>query len=191
MRKNIIIMAAVALMAASGGYFAAMILNYPPNTGAPVPNQPVSGISPATDDDLLGRRRPDFTLTDTSGSAVSASDLDGRAWLANFWATWCAPCVEEMPMLARLQQEYGQDELTIVGIALDDPDKARDFAKELSIDYPVLVGLGDVMLVGRKFGNQAGMLPYTVLIDAQGIIRWTHLGALDRDDLISQIRLLR
>jgi peroxiredoxin len=94
-------------------------------------------------------------------------------------------------MLSRLQQDYEELGLRVVGIALDDPDDAREFADSLSIDYPVLVGLTDVVLVGRKYGNRSGMLPYTVLVDAEGIIRWTHLGALDRENLDQQIDLLK
>ena len=191
MRKNIIIMAAAALMAATGGYFAAMVLSPQSSSAGSVQIQPPGDALPAQTDDLLGQLRPDFTLTDTNGSNWSAADLDGRPWLVNFWATWCAPCVEEMPMLSRLQQDYADLGLRVVGIALDDPEKAREFADSLSIDYPVLVGLTDVVLVGRKYGNRAGMLPYTVLIDAEGIIRWTHLGALDRDNLGQQIQLLK
>jgi len=189
-RRNIIIMAAVALMAATGGYFAAMVLSSPPDSARPAQIQPPGDASPPQTDDLLGQLRPDFTLTDVNGSHWSAADLDGHPWLVNFWATWCAPCVEEMPMLSRLQQDYADAGLKVVGIALDDPDEAREFADSLSIDYPILVGLTDVILVGRKYGNRAGMLPYTVLVDAEGIIRWTHLGALDREILSQQIQLL-
>lgn len=191
MRKNLIIMAAVALMAASGGYFAAMVLGPTPGpmSAAPVPN--ASNVSQALrTQDLAGQRRPDFKLTDIHGASVSAADFDGGVWLLNFWATWCTPCVEEMPMLSRLQSDHGRRGMNVVGIALDDAEKAREFALALSIDYPVLVGLTDVMLVGRRYGNSAGMLPYSVLIDADGTIRWTHLGALKREDLEEQLDAL-
>jgi peroxiredoxin len=190
-RRNIIIMAAVALMAATGGYFAAMVLSSQAGSAGSARIQPPGDALPAQPDDMRGQRRPDFTLADTHGSHWSATDLNGRPWLVNFWATWCAPCVEEMPMLSRLQQDYEELGLRVVGIALDDPDDAREFADSLSIDYPVLVGLTDVVLVGRKYGNRSGMLPYTVLVDAEGIIRWTHLGALDRENLDQQIDLLK
>jgi peroxiredoxin len=190
-RKNIIIMAAVALIASSGGYFFAMVLSPAKQSAMPVTVQPTGGALGAQTDDLLGQPRPDFTLADSRGAVVSASDFDGHAWLLNFWATWCSPCVEEMPMLSSLQREYSQQGLKVIGIALDDPDKAREFADSLGIEYPILVGLTDVMLVGREYGNRAGMLPYSVLVDRNGIIRWTRLGALSREDLQGQIQRLR
>jgi thiol-disulfide isomerase/thioredoxin len=186
-RKNVLIMTLVALMAATGGYFFAMVVN-PVQPPEPTP----ADIEPGpAGNELVGARRPDFTLQDTRGNPVSAGDFDGHIWLANFWATWCAPCVEEMPMLSRLQQEYAGDGLIVVGIALDDALRASEFAANLGVDYPILVGKTDVVLAGRQFGNATGMLPFSVLIDTRGIIRWTHLGALSRDRLEAEIQALR
>lgn len=191
MRKNILVFALVALVAGFGGYFMAMLID-PFNGQDQAGLAAVVGDANATRsvDDLLGQRRPDFTLSDLHGNAVSASDFDGRVWLVNFWATWCAPCVEEMPMLSRLQQEYAGQGLKIVGIALDDAERAREFAAELAIRYTVLVGKTDVVLTGRRFGNATGMLPFSVLIDSGGVIRWTHLGALSGEELQRQIQSL-
>lgn len=187
MIRNILIIAVVAVGAAGAGYFLARAIS---------PHQPVlqvnggqvaeSSAVPRVED-LLGQRRPDFTLTDTGGRPVSASDFDGRVWLLNFWATWCQPCVDEMPMLSQFQQDFAGTGLKVVGIALDDPVRASEFAADLAIDYPVLVGKTDVVLTGRRYGNATGMLPFSVLVDAGGIIRWSHLGALSREDLIQQL----
>jgi peroxiredoxin len=191
-RKNIIIMAVVALVASSGGWFLAKSLNHPAPPAMPWPSQSAAVITPEqSSGKLLGQRRPDFTLSDTSGKPVSASDFEGDVWLVNFWATWCTPCVEEMPMLSLLQQEYAEQGVKIVGIALDDADRAQAFAAGMGISYPVLVGQVDVVMTGRRYGNSTGMLPFSVLIDADGIIRWTHLGALDREDLENQIQALK
>jgi len=185
-RKNFLIMAVVALMAASGGYYFAMVTN-PVNRPALPPADITTG--PVVKD-LVGQRRPDFNLHDSNGEPVSASDFDGHVWLANFWASWCAPCVEEMPMLSMLQQEFANEGVKIVGIALDDAQRAGEFADGLGISYRVLVGKTDVVLAGRQFGNTTGMLPFSVLIDAAGIIRWTHLGALSREELEEQLQLV-
>jgi len=142
-------------------------------------------------DDLLGQRRPDFTLSDSHGAPVSSSDFEGVVWLVNFWATWYAPCVEEMPMLSRLQQDYAGQGVNIVGIALDDAARASQFASDMAISYPVLVGQADVVVTGRRYGNNTGMLPFSVLIDTEGIIRWTHLGPLTREELQRQIQLIQ
>jgi len=183
-------MAVVALMASSGGYFLAMVLSPPPGSQVPDAAWSDAMATPSTDD-LLGQRRPDFTLRDTDGIEVSADDFDGTVLLVNFWATWCSPCVEEMPMLSGLQQKYAGEGVQIIGIALDDANRAREFAADLSIKYPVLVGQADVVLTGRRFGNATGMLPFSVLVDTKGIIRWTRLGALNREDVEAQIQALR
>jgi peroxiredoxin len=191
-RKTFIIMAVVALVSSSGGYFLAKSMSPARNTGMAGPAQALAEAARAPSaDDLSGQRRPDFTLADMNGAPVSASDFDGHVWLVNFWATWCTPCVEEMPMLSQLQREYADQGVKIVGIALDDADRAREFANSMGLGYPVLVGQADVVLTGRRYGNTTGMLPFSVLIDANGIIRWTRLGALDRKVLERQIQALR
>lgn len=90
-------------------------------------------------------------------------------------------------MLSALQSRYADENLQVLGVALDDPEKAADFAAGLGLEYPVLVGTTDAILVGRQYGNRAGMLPYSVLVDPQGTIRWSHLGALVPEELEAQI----
>ncbi len=192
MRKTFIIMAVVAFIAASGGYFLARFFSPPIDSATLGPGMAVVAATPTLPaDDLLGQRRPDFTLSDINGAPVSASNFEGDIWLVNFWATWCAPCVEEMPMLSQLQQEYAGQGVKIVGIALDDAERASQFASDMAISYPILVGQADVVVTGRRYGNNTGMLPFSVLIDTKGIIRWTHLGPLTREDLKAQIQALR
>lgn len=192
MRKHFLIFAVVAFIAGSGGYFLAMVMSTGSGQNGPgaAPAE-MEAVRPPAVEDLLGQRRPDFTLSDMHGKRVSASNFDGHIWLVNFWATWCTPCVEEMPMLSRLQQENEDRGLQVVGIALDDAERATEFAAGLAISYTVLVGKTDVVLTGRRFGNATGMLPFSVLIDSDGVIRWTHLGALSREELQRQILLLK
>jgi peroxiredoxin len=180
--RTFLIMTLVAVLATSGGYFFAMTLST--GEGATAPQIP-------SVDDLLGKKRPDFTLRDMDGTPVSASDFDGQIWLVNFWATWCKPCVEEIPMLSRLHRNDVGAGVKVIGIALDDAERAGRFAQELSIAYPILVGQTDVVLTGRRYGNSTGLLPFSVLVDADGMIRWTHLGALDHEELVRQVRLLK
>jgi peroxiredoxin len=136
---------------------------------------------------IIGEPAPPFTLGSATGERVSASDFQGQVLLVNFWATWCAPCVEEMPMLEALQSEYAGQGLQVLGIALDDVQQARDFAAGLGITYPVLVGAGDVMLTARQWGNSSGQLPYTVLVDRDGNVRWARLGILKREILLDEL----
>ena len=189
MRKQFIVLAAVAIMAALGGYFVAMILSQ--KSGQQDYSSAAETLAINRLENLLGQRRPDFELVDLNGATVSAADFDGKIMLVNFWASWCKPCTDEMPMLNQLQHNYAGRGVQVVGIALDDPHKARKFASELAIDYPLLVGRTETVLAGRRYGNRSGMLPYTVLVGADGIIRWAYLGALDREELEAQIKALR
>jgi len=105
--------------------------------------------------------------------------------LLNFWATWCEPCRREMPMLMEFHDQYAAQGLEVVGIALDDVQKARDFTNELGIGYTILVGGGDVMQTSHAYGNVDGVLPYSVLVDRGGIIRWQYIGEIPRAEFIT------
>lgn len=131
---------------------------------------------------VVGDQRPDFRHGDLSGQWVSADDFDGRLLLVNFWATWCAPCRREMPVLQDADRDHGEN-LAVIGIAVDDPGRVGDFIEELAIEYPILVGSADVLATQRAWGNTAGVLPYTVLVDRTGIIRWQHLGEVSAKEL--------
>ena len=182
-------MALVAVLAAGSGYWVARYLTPSAATENPAAlSRPAGAQAPA---DLVGQPRPDFRLMDASGQAISAAAFDGRVFLVNFWATWCAPCVDEMPMLSELHGDYAGQGFAVVGIALDDPERAQQFARELHIQYPLLFGRADAMRVGRRYGNREGMLPYSVLVDAGGIIRWTRLGAIERSEVEAQLAALR
>ena len=176
--RRVALIVAVAVVAAAGGYLLAMRLAPPP---APV-TAPAE-VGPSAPGELLGQRRPDFAHREASGRVRTAAEFDGRPLLLNFWATWCAPCVEEMPMLSELQDQYRDRGFRVVGIALDERDRAASFARDLGLNYPVLLGEADVVVTSRRFGNTTGMLPYSVLVDAQGVVRWLRLGALERVEL--------
>lgn len=93
-------------------------------------------------------------------------------------------------MLVKLHEAYAAEGLEIVGIAMDEVEQARDFAAGLGVDYPILVGTTDVMAVVREYGNVSGVLPYTVLIDRDGIIRWAYLGELKEEEVTREITQL-
>lgn len=126
----------------------------------------------------IGERRPDFAHAGIKGELWRASDFDGRPTLVNFWATWCAPCIREMPLLQHLADRYA-GRLNVVGIAVDEPGRVGEFVDRLGIEYPILIGTSDVRETQERFGNPDGMLPYSVLVDQEGVVRWRHLGELD------------
>ena len=127
----------------------------------------------------VDKRRPDFTHAGINGQLWRADDFDGRPTLVNFWATWCKPCLHEMPLLQTLAEDH-PNRLNVVGIAIDQPGAVGEFVDRLGITYPILIGTSDVRKTQRRFGNPDGMLPYSVIVDAGGIIRWRHLGEIDQ-----------
>jgi len=185
--RHVILVLSLALLASMGGALAYRLVFFQQPFQGP---QALAGEPPETKQGVVGTRRPDYTLGSDSGERISARDFDGQVVLVNFWATWCRPCREEMPMLVNLHHDYQDKAFQVVGIALDDVQQARDFAAELGVDYPILVGSTDVMAVVQLYGNLSGVLPYSVLIDRDGIIRWTYLGELKDEDLKGRIREL-
>jgi len=171
-RMAIILMASLALVAGiffSSRYFQPVL----------TPGES-SGVATT---DLTGTQRPDFRLGSSSGEFVSPADFPGKMLLINFWATWCGPCRKEMPLLMEIQDQYGSSGLQVIGIALDDLQPVRDFVQTLGIRYPILVGEADVMQTNQDYGNVTGMLPYTVLVDRKGFIRWQHMGEVRRQQV--------
>ncbi|CAB3650144.1 TlpA family protein disulfide reductase [Paraburkholderia rhynchosiae] len=122
-------------------------------------------------------------VTTVDGRTQSLSVLKGHPIVVNFWASWCGPCVEEMPALSQLQRDYAKKGIQFVGLGVDSEKNVRNFLQKVKVAYPVYVtGFGGADLA-RAFGNTAGGLPFTVVIDAQGDIRSTKLGQVDQKAL--------
>jgi thiol-disulfide isomerase/thioredoxin len=100
--------------------------------------------------------------------------------VVNFWATWCIPCRDEMPEFVKAQREFGERGVQFVGIAVDDVAKVRDFAAELGLNYPALIGGYGAIELSKSLGNRVGALPYTVFIDRAGRINRAHLARSSR-----------
>lgn len=107
-------------------------------------------------------------LADVKGTSASLEQWRGSVLVVNYWATWCAPCREEIPVFVRLQGRYGSRGLQFVGIAIDQPEKVAEFAREFHINYPLLLGGVEAIELLRQVGNRAGVLPYTLVIDRKG-----------------------
>jgi cytochrome c biogenesis protein CcmG, thiol:disulfide interchange protein DsbE len=113
------------------------------------------------------RSAPDFTRTDLSGTSIGLRSYRGKLVLLNFWATWCAPCLSEIPRFAEWQRRYGPAGLQILGVSMDeDPAPVRAAYQKFQLNYPVV--MGDAQL-GELFGGVLG-LPFTYLIDPRGRI---------------------
>ena len=123
------------------------------------------------------------TLPDTTGRQQSIAQWKGKVLVVNFWATWCVPCRDEMPEFVKAQREFGDRGLHFVGIAVDDVGKVKDFAAELGLNYPALIGGYGAIELSKSLGNRIGALPYTLFIDRAGRISRAHLGPLKPAEL--------
>lgn len=134
--------------------------------------------------------RPAFQLPDLQDRLQSVSQWDGSVLVINFWGTWCPPCVREIPILIELQQEYGDRGLQIVGIAVDRRDAAQSFAEETGINYPILYGVQSALEIAQAYRNDAGTLPYTVVVGRDGIVRHLFATELERPSLEAALKPL-
>ena len=131
-----------------------------------------------------------LTLPDATGEQETLGQWKGKVLIVNFWATWCEPCKEEMPRFIKLQDEFGPKGLQFVGVAIDQPEKVRAFAKDIGLNYPTLVGGYGAIELSKTLGNRVGALPFTVVLDRAGGVVHTQLGPVKDAQLQSMIRQL-
>ena len=175
MRKPVIgwlAIGVVALAALAAGVYVG--LGRAPESQAPEARAALAGLA----------------LPDTAGKEQRLDQWRGKMLVVNFWATWCAPCREEMPEFIKAQAEWGPKGLQFVGIAVDQADKIDQFAKEIGLNYPALVGGFGAMELSKTLGNNLMALPFTVVVDRQGAIVHTQLGMLKPDKLQSLVKQL-
>lgn len=113
----------------------------------------------------------------------------GRPVLINVWASWCGPCIEEMPELQRFHAQQGDNGTQVVGIALDEAAAVRDFLGRVPVTYPILVDVAGPADAGVRLGNPKGVLPYSVLVSADGRLLKQRIGPFGRgeiDDWVSE-----
>ncbi len=131
-----------------------------------------------------------LNLPDHVGEEFALAQLRGKTVVLNFWATWCPPCIQEMPELAELHHEILPRDGTVIGIGIDTPSNIRQFAENKPMPYPLLVaGMGGSEL-SKRFGNEVGALPFTTVIDQQGRIAHRKLGRIRLSELRSQVDAL-
>ena len=130
----------------------------------------------------------EFSLENINGEMISIEEYKGKKTLINFWATWCRPCRKEMPMLNGVYLSENPSEFSVVGIAIDKPEKVVQFVAELGIDFPIMIGQSDAYDIMKELGNEALTLPYTILIDNSGEVIWsknTELKHSDMDEVLN------
>ena len=166
MNRTATLIVLVALLAGAGGYLASRAL-----LPAAAPR--------AGETTAVGEDYGDIRLRDLEGRERALAEWDGQLRLVNFWASWCAPCIEEMPLLEASRTEYSASGLQIVGIALDEPAPVRAFVRKLGIGYPILIDTPGALDSSVRLGNARGVLPYSVLIGREGRILAQRVGDFD------------
>lgn len=122
--------------------------------------------------------RPLFALADATGRRHSISEWDGKALVVNFWATWCAPCRRELPLLNRLAAEFASRGIQVLGVAVDFVADVRAFTHDFPVAYPILIGEQDGLDAARAYGVATMAFPFTAFSDARGRIITVHMGEL-------------
>lgn len=155
----------------------------PDSRGAPDEARPATPVP-----DTL----PDLTLPDLAGTDRPLRSFGGRPLIVNFWATWCAPCRHEIPLLQRLRQQYRGDRLEVVGIAVDFAAAVRDYLKQTPIDYPLLIGENGGLEAAERFGMGTA-LPFSVFLDTRSRIVALKVGELHPEEaefILGQVHAL-
>lgn len=170
----LLVIAVFAAGAVTANYFYRQQHRHQPQE-VPEPGTPAAAV--------IGQFRPDFALPDALGLSHEVREWDGRVLVINFWATWCKPCVREMPGFVELQKQYAEHGVQFVGIALDTVPQVDAFFGKLglALNYPSLIGGTNAIAVAEAYGNNIGILPYTVLVDKTGKIAYVQYGELTRD----------
>jgi thiol-disulfide isomerase/thioredoxin len=184
-KSSFLLNGAIAVVAAAAGY--ALYTGFvaaPARSGADaLPGTALIQTASAEEASAVPTELPDFTLADRDGAKRSIRSWEGKSMVVNFWATWCGPCRKEIPMLKETQKANAGAGFQVVGVAVDEREDVLKYAKEINIDYPILIGTDDGMAAVAKFGMGSIGFPFTVFTDNKHRIVTTFLGELSRADI--------
>jgi thiol-disulfide isomerase/thioredoxin len=141
----------------------------------------------------IPERLPQFSLANSAGKATSIASFSGQSLIINFWATWCAPCRREIPLLETLHAEWAGRGVSVVGIAVDYRDKVLEFADRFKIAYPLLIGEQDALDAATAFGVESPVFPFSVFTDRRGEVVALFIGELHRPQaelILSEVQQL-
>jgi len=192
MSKRLVVGVVIVLVAAAGGFaLQRMLAPRPSLTAAPKPPPAAppaaANTEAATDAEEAPPRRvipetlPDISMSDRDGVTRSLKDWKGRPVIVNFWATWCGPCRDEIPLLKALRNQRKSEQLEVVGIAIDARDAVLKYARDIGMDYPILIGEQEGYRAAEAFGV-ALVLPFSVFADTKGRIVTLKIGELHADE---------
>ena len=130
---------------------------------------------------------PDFNLPDLSGTQHNISEWRGKILIINFWATWCPPCRKEIPEFIAMQEHYSAKGVQFIGVALEDQKPVAEYAGSAHINYPVLIGGDNGVMLAHQLGNSVDAIPYTIVVNQQGQIIHRHPGEFSRAQILEII----
>lgn len=182
----------IAAAAAGVGYlgFGALSRTAPEAAVAPSSAAPVPDATAAAVTRTIPKSLPDFSLQTLEGPSRALSSFTDPILVVNFWATWCAPCRREIPLLRELRQTHRSDGVEVIGVAVDFRDDVIRYATEIGIDYPLLIGEQDGLEAARAFGMEL-MLPFTVFGDAKRRLVTLKIGELHADEAAYILRRIK
>jgi thiol-disulfide isomerase/thioredoxin len=173
----------IALSAAAVlGYLSYRALT-PVPTPVPVAAPAAQSAAAPLSGDTLVESLPEFSLQNLADQPQSIHSWPGKALLINFWATWCPPCLREIPLLKEFQKSHRDGPIQIVGIAVDRQDAVADFAAIMQFNYPILIGQSEAMDAAAAFGVDFVGLPFSVFTDPEGHVLGVHTGELKAEQL--------
>ena len=183
MQRSFLIFATAFIALMAGALFYAA--RFPVQTAAPVAAAPPPAIELSYEPVF-----PAFQLADLDGNQHDFSEWAGKHRLVNFWATWCAPCRREIPLLKTFQDEYGENGFLVIGVAVDFPDQVAQYAESAEFNYPILVGQEDAMAVAESSGVDFIGMPFTMIVAADGELLNSHIGEIVKADLEHIVKVL-
>ena len=155
----------------------------------PVEQKQATAPQPAVTLEVVSH--PSFTLPDVAGTPRDFSEWDGSHRLLNFWATWCAPCRREIPLLKSFQEEHGEAGFQVLGIAVDFPEQVEKYAVEAEFNYPIVIGEEEAMAVAETSGIDFIGMPFTMIVAADGELLNSHIGEIFEADLEHIVNVLK
>ena len=190
MSRVTLIFAAALLALMSGALFYAArmpVEKTPPGRQS----DPVEAVEAVAGDDVVETfARPAFTLPDLDGTSRQLDEWDGKHRVLNFWATWCAPCRREIPLLKAFQDEHGEAGFQVIGIAVDYAEEVVAYAEEAQFNYPVVTGQQEAMAVAETSGIDFIGMPFTMFVTRDGEYVGAYIGELHQSHLDDVVNIL-